>query len=112
PPPDRRARLEILKIHTRRMPLAEDVDLELLAAKTEGYSGADLEALVREAALLALREDVNATRVHMRHFNKALTIVRPSITPEMVKFYEDWYQQARQQLPGTKLVQARPTLFT
>ncbi len=112
PPPDKKARLEILRIHTRNMPLADDVDLELLAIRTEGYSGADLAALVREAAMLALREDVNATRVHMRHFMKALEIVRPSITQDMVKFYEEWLNKARQQLPGTKLVQAKPTLFT
>ena len=112
PPPDTRARLEILKIHTRKMPLAEDVDLELLALKTEGYSGADIAALCREAALLALREDISATRVHMRHFMKALEVIRPSITADMVKFYEDWYKQARQQLPGSKLVQTKPLIFT
>ena len=112
PPPDTRARLEILKIHTRKMPLAEDVDLELLALKTEGYSGADIAALCREAALLALRENINATRVHMRHFMKALEVIRPSITADMVKFYEDWYKQARQQLPGSKLVQTKPLIFT
>ena len=100
PPPDKKARLEILRIHTRRTPLADDVDLELIAEKTEGYSGADLEALVREAALLALREDMNATKVRMKHFLEALKIVKPSITPEMIKFYEEWYQKARQQLPG------------
>jgi transitional endoplasmic reticulum ATPase len=94
------------------MPLAEDVDLELLAIRTEGYSGADLAALVREAAMLALREDVNATKVHMRHFMKALEVVKPSITQDMIKFYEEWLQKSRQQLPGSKLVQAKPTLFT
>ncbi len=112
PPPDKKARLEILRIHTRKMPLADDVDLELLAIKTEGYSGADLAALVREAAMLALREDINATKVHMRHFLKALETIKPSITPEMVRFYEEWYQKARQQLPGSKLIQERPSIYT
>ena len=56
-------------------------NIDELAEITEGYSGADLEALVREAALQALREDINTTKVHMRHFEKALTIVKPSITP-------------------------------
>jgi transitional endoplasmic reticulum ATPase len=111
-PPDKKARLEILRIHTRKMPLADDVDLELLAIKTEGYSGADLAALVREAAMLALREDINATKVHMRHFLKALETIKPSITPEMVRFYEEWYQKARQQLPGSKLIQERPSIYT
>jgi len=112
PPPDKKARLEILRIHTRNMPLADDVDLELLAIRTEGYSGADLAALVREAAMLALREDVDATKVHMRHFMKALEVIKPSITQDMVKFYEEWNQKARQQLPGSKLVHEKPALFT
>ncbi|RUM46870.1 MAG: AAA family ATPase, partial [Hyperthermus sp.] len=56
PPPDKEARLEILRIHTRKMPLAEDVDLERLAQQTEGYTGADLEAVAREAAMIAVRE--------------------------------------------------------
>ncbi len=55
PPPDRKARLEILRIHTRRMPLSEDVDLEEIAAKTEGATGADLKAIVVEAGYSALR---------------------------------------------------------
>ncbi|NOZ88446.1 MAG: AAA family ATPase, partial [Crenarchaeota archaeon] len=112
PPPDKKARLEILRIHTRKMPLADDVDLELLAIRTEGYSGADLAALVREAAMLALREDINATKIHMRHFLKALEVVKPSITPEMTKFYEEWLQKSRQQLPGSRLIQAKPTIYT
>jgi len=112
PPPDKEARLEILRIHTRKMPLAEDVDLELLAIRTEGYSGADLAALAREAAMLALREDINATKIHMRHFTQALETIKPSITPDMAKFYEEWYQKARQQLPGSKLIHIRPTIYT
>jgi len=112
PPPDKKARLEILRIHTRNMPLAEDVDLEFLAIRTEGYSGADLAALVREAAMLALREDVNATKVHMRHFMRALEVIKPSITQDMMKFYEEWLQKARQQLPGSRLVHEKPALFT
>ena len=110
PPPDKRARLEILRIHTRNMPLADNVDLEHLATITEGYTGADLEALVREAALLALREDINSMRVHMKHFMEALKRVKPSLTPEMIKFYEEWYERARQQLPG-RTAQIKPTIY-
>ena len=98
PPPDYRARLAILAVHTRRVPLAPDVDLEDLARRTEGYSGADLEALVREATLAALREDINAREVAMRHFEQALARVRPSITPDMVKMYEAWRDRFKQQL--------------
>ncbi|MFP3197292.1 MAG: AAA family ATPase, partial [Sulfolobaceae archaeon] len=54
--PDKKARLEILKVHTKNVPLAEDVTLEEIAEKTEGYTGADLEALVREATINAMRQ--------------------------------------------------------
>jgi transitional endoplasmic reticulum ATPase len=56
PIPDKNSRLEILQIHTRGMPLAEEVDLEKLAEITHGFVGADLEALAREAAMAALRK--------------------------------------------------------
>ncbi len=58
PPPDEEARYEILKIHTRNMPLAGDVDLRELAKRTEGYTGADIEAMCMEAGLAALRENL------------------------------------------------------
>ncbi|MCC6020197.1 MAG: AAA family ATPase, partial [Thermoproteaceae archaeon] len=95
PPPDYRARLEVLLIHTRTTPLAKDVDLEELARRTEGYTGADLELLVKEATFLALREDINAREVAMRHFEEALKKVSPSIMPDMLKFYESWLERAR-----------------
>jgi len=109
PPPDERSRLEILRIHTRNMPLAPDLDLEDIARRTEGYSGADLEALVREAALQALRENINITKVHMRHFERALLYVRPSITPQMERVYREWAERARQRLPKTHI---KPELYT
>ena len=99
PPPDKRARLEILKVHTRKVPLANDVDLEKLAELTEGYSGADLEALVREAALIALRENLNTSVVESRHFITALNTLKPSLSPQIIKFYEEWFNKIRQRLP-------------
>ncbi len=101
PPPDKRARLEILKVHTRRVPLAEDVDLEKIAELTEGYSGADLEALVREAALTALREDMNAKYVRMKHFLDAMDRISPSLSPEIIRFYEQWKEKVKRRLPRT-----------
>ncbi|WP_440059034.1 CDC48 family AAA ATPase [Thermogladius sp. 4427co] len=108
PPPDINARLEILKIHTRNMPLAEDVDLYEIARATEGYSGADLEALVREAALNAIKEDLNIEKIHIRHFKEALNKVKPSITQEMLKFYIEWGEKAKQKLPREY---ARPQVY-
>ncbi|MGC9009962.1 MAG: CDC48 family AAA ATPase [Sulfolobales archaeon] len=99
PPPDYNSRIEIFKVHTRKMPLADDVDLEYLARATEGYTGADIAAVVREAGLYALREDINATKVEMRHFLKALDKVKPSLTEDMVRFYEMWGSRAKQRIP-------------
>jgi transitional endoplasmic reticulum ATPase len=89
PPPDRRARLEILRIHTRRVPLAPDVDLEKLADTTNGYTGADLEALVREAVMLALREKLEAREVSMKYFLEALKIVKPSLSEDIMEKYQN-----------------------
>jgi len=109
PPPDTQSRLEILKIHTRKMPLAEDVDLYEIAQKTEGYSGADLEALVREAAMRALKESINIDKIYMRHFIEAMETVRPSITPEIIRIYEEWVRRARQRMPREYL---KPAVYT
>ncbi|HID40776.1 MAG TPA: AAA family ATPase, partial [Pyrodictium sp.] len=94
PPPDKKARLEILRIHTRKMPLADDVDLDKIAERTGGYTGADLEAVCREAAMIAVREAFKknkkpaTTVVKMEHFEKALKAVQPSLTPEDIRRYE------------------------
>ncbi len=95
PAPDEKGRLEILKVHTRNMPLDKDVDLKELAKKTEGFSGADLEALCREAAMNALREDINAKKVKRKHFEKAMERITPSITPDMIKYYEKFVERSK-----------------
>ena len=78
--PDKKARLEILKIHTKDMPFAKDVEIDAIAGKTEGYVGADLESVVREAAMLALREDIETKKVKKKHFEEALKKVKPSVS--------------------------------
>ncbi len=88
PPPDYKARIEIFKVHTKKMPLAPDVDLEELARRTEGYTGADIAAVCREAAILALREEFKVRPVEMRHFLEALKHVPPSLTREDIERYE------------------------
>ena len=94
-PPDKKSRLAIFKIHTRNMPLAEDVDLEELAELTDGYVGADVEAICREAVMLALRENPNAEKVEMRHFYEALKKVKPSVNEAMLSFYERFEERMR-----------------
>ena len=66
----------------------EDI-LKVLAKKTEGYVGADIEAVCREAAILALRENINSKEIYPRHFERALQKVRPSVTKDVEKAYED-----------------------
>jgi transitional endoplasmic reticulum ATPase len=86
--PDEKARVEIFKIHTKAMPLAKDVDIKEFAKLTENYSGADIEALCREAAMLAVRKDEKAKKVEKKHFIEAMKSVRASITDNIIKFYE------------------------
>ena len=87
--PDIKAREEIFRIHTKNMPLAKDVDLEELAEITDGYVGADIEAICREAAMSALREDIDASIVNMGHFRKALKEIHPSVDEEMIEYYKE-----------------------
>jgi transitional endoplasmic reticulum ATPase len=88
PVPEEGGRRRILAIHTSRMPLADDVDLDSLAARTDRFTGADLEDLVRRAGLSALRQSVDVAQVSMDHFEKALEETRASVTPEMEQEYE------------------------
>jgi len=88
PPPDLEARYQIFKIHTREMPLDDTVDLRKLAEMTEGYTGADIEAVCREAAMVAARENINIDKVSMRHFEAALQKIKPSVTEVEKAEYE------------------------
>ncbi len=97
--PDADSRLGILKVHTRRMPLG-DVDLAAIAAMTDGYVGADLAAVCREAGLAAYREDPDADWVLMRHFESALKAVGPSVTQDMMEGYENLGKSMRKRRAG------------
>ena len=96
--PDQEARLEILKIHTADRPLAEDVNLEDIARRTDGYSGADLAAICDEAVMLAIREyvldgkpqedeEIDKYKIDKKHFEAAIKKVKPS------KAEEDTYKR-------------------
>jgi len=85
--PDTAGRRRILAIHTEGMPLADDVDLEKIAQRTDRFTGADLEDLVRRAGLTALRRGLDAAKVTMEDFETALNETRASVTPEMLEEY-------------------------
>ncbi|MEK6823463.1 MAG: CDC48 family AAA ATPase [Nanoarchaeota archaeon] len=101
--PDEVGRENILKIHTKNMPLGDGKKLLKekeresliidIAKKTDGYTGADLEALAREAALLSLRENIDAEEVHKKHFEEALNKVKPSVTTNTIKVYKKVEEQ-------------------
>src|SRR5207253_3972566 len=89
----------ILKIHTAKMPLASDVDLESIADRTAGYTGADLEDLTRRAGLQALREDINTNAIPMRLFDEALHETRASVTEEMEREYKELVETLKSESP-------------
>ena len=80
--PDEEARISIFKVHTKGMPLADDVDIKKLAKNTDGYVGADIEAVCREAAMLALRDDLEASEITYKYFKDAIDKVKPGNKPQ------------------------------
>ncbi|NWG09750.1 MAG: AAA family ATPase, partial [Nitrososphaerales archaeon] len=95
PPPDEKERLDILRILASGMPLADDVLLEGIAGMTKGFSCADLDALCREAAILAMDRGSEARKVTRSDFDEAMKKVRPSITPEVDSWYESLHKQLK-----------------
>ena len=96
PPPDRDSRIQIIKIHIKKKPLDDSVDIEKLADQTEGYTGADIASLSSAAVMLALREHVSKykdpkeaeehkeeLKIHMTHFEDAMKKIRPLSTQEL-----------------------------
>jgi transitional endoplasmic reticulum ATPase len=94
PPPDSDARAAILRSSSRNTPLAEGVDLDELAVTLDRYSAADCAALIREAALTAMRESLEATEVTADHLTKARETVRPSLDPAQLAALEAYANRA------------------
>ena len=92
PPPDEKGRLEIIKILTKKMPLASDVKLQEIAVATQNYTGADLSALCREAAVQAMKN--NSSKITNSDFANSLKQIRPSITKEV----DQWYTTVRESI--------------
>ncbi|OYT50094.1 AAA family ATPase [Candidatus Bathyarchaeota archaeon ex4484_231] len=104
PEPDEKGRQRIFEIHTKGMPLAKDVDLKELARMTKGYSGADIESLCREAAMIAIRRDINSKQVTFADFRQALKKIGPSISPDMENWYKGFMRQIRKAQKPAPLV--------
>ncbi|HWS19840.1 MAG TPA: CDC48 family AAA ATPase, partial [Nitrososphaera sp.] len=96
PPPDYESRKQIILIHTKKKPLADDINIDNLASKTDGYTGADIAAVASAAVMLALREHISKygkpqeaeshakeLKIHMRHFEDAMKKVRPLSSQEL-----------------------------
>ncbi|PZO88041.1 MAG: AAA family ATPase [Sphingomonas sanxanigenens] len=102
--PDEGGRRRILGIHTQRMPLAPDVDLDAMAAKTSRFTGADLEDLVRRAGLNALRSSLDVAQVRMADFEDALQDTRASVTPELEREYAQIAAKLKQEARGIETI--------
>ncbi|MFC4438346.1 MULTISPECIES: CDC48 family AAA ATPase [Natrialbaceae] len=114
PVPDEEGRKRIFEVHTRNKPLADSVDLDWLASETQGYVGADIEAVCREASMAASREFINSVdpddmpdtienvRISREHFERALEEVQPSVTPETRERYEEIEEEFQTAEPETE----------
>ena len=87
--PEKEERIAIFKVHTKNMPLTKDISIEKMAEITDGCTGADIEAICREAGMLALRDDIDAKEVKKKHFDNAIKKVGSSVTTTDVKRYNE-----------------------
>ncbi len=110
PAPDAESRKKIFSVHLRGMSLEKDVDIDELVAKTEGYVGADIEAVCREAAILQLRKDITAKRVSRTAFEEALAKVRPSSSKDIEESYREIEKHFRS-AQGARLRAEKPSYY-
>ncbi len=98
PIPEEQSRKRILEIYLQKMPVSAEISAEKLAARLEGYVGADIDGLCREAAMIALREDMKAKEITVQHFEEAMKTVKPSVDKEVEDSYkelENYFSVAR-----------------
>ncbi|GAA6110001.1 ATPase family protein 2 homolog isoform X1 [Tachysurus ichikawai] len=93
PLPDAATRREIFSLQFRKMPVHPSVDLEYLVTQTERYSGAEVTAVCREAALFALQEDIKAEHITVSHFESALAVIKPRVPDSLLRLYADYQRQ-------------------
>ncbi|MEK6874242.1 MAG: CDC48 family AAA ATPase [Nanoarchaeota archaeon] len=109
PGPDTQSREEILAVHTKGMPL-DSINLKEIATQLEGYTGADIESICREAAIIALRKDMQTKEINKTDFQEAIKRVPPSVTKEIEKSYarlQDKFKTAR----AKQMEEEKPSYF-
>ncbi len=109
PIPDEKTRLEIFKVHTRKMSLAEDFDLEELVKLTDDFTGADIASVCKKAGRFAMREDINTRSVGQKHFLAAIDDTGPSVTSDVMVYYEQIKSELRKK--RAKQIQSRPEMY-
>ena len=109
PVPDIKTRFEIFKVHTKKMSLGKDVNLEYLVNITEDFTGADIAAVCKKAGRFAMREDINAQKVSQKQFLAAIEETGPSVTPDIMESYEKLKGELRKK--RSKQIETRPDMY-
>lgn len=95
PVPDEKTRSEVFKVHTGKMSLADDVDIDTMVKLTSDFTGADIAAVCKKAGRFAMREDINATKVKSSHFLLAIEDTGSSVGPDTMGYYEKLKDELR-----------------
>lgn len=93
PLPDEQTRLEIFKIRFRRSPVSPNIQIERLVELTKSYSGAEISAVCDEAALIALRDNIDAPHIEWHHFERALATIKPRTSDEHIRKLDAFTKQ-------------------
>jgi transitional endoplasmic reticulum ATPase len=109
PVPDARTRSEIFRVHTKKMALADDVNIDELISITEDFTGADISAVCKKAGRFAMRENINAEKVRQSHFRAAIDETGPSVTSDIMSYYEKIKDELRKK--RSKQIETRPDIY-
>ncbi|MBE0521995.1 MAG: CDC48 family AAA ATPase [Candidatus Methanoperedenaceae archaeon] len=109
PVPDEKTRLEIFKVHTRKMSLADDVDIGIMVKLTNDFTGADIAAVCKKAGRFAMREDINAIEVRLSHFLSAIDETGSSVTSDIMGYYERLKDELRKK--RSKQIETQPEIY-
>ena len=109
PVPDEKTRVEIFKVHTNKMSLADDVDINNMIKLTNDFTGADIAAVCKKAGRFAMREDINATEVKLSHFLSAIEDTGSSVTSDIMGYYEKLKDELRKK--RSKQIESQPEIY-